>query len=74
MFEDPQVRHVNMAVVIDDPARGDIRVVGQPIDMSRTPPTIRNALPDIGANTAEVLAEMGCSEHEITALLQENAI
>ncbi len=74
VFEDPQVRHVNMAVAMNHPARGDIRVVGQPIDLSRTPATIRNALPDIGANTAEVLAEIGCSEHEIAALRQENAI
>ena len=74
VFEDPQVRHLNMAVAMNHPARGDIRVVGQPIDLSRTPATIRNALPDIGANTAEVLAEIGCSEHEIAALRQENAI
>jgi crotonobetainyl-CoA:carnitine CoA-transferase CaiB-like acyl-CoA transferase len=74
VFEDPQVRHLEMAVTVRHPVRGSIKVVGQPIDMSRTPATIRNPLPEIGANTNEILHEIGCSEQEIAALLQEKAI
>lgn len=74
VFEDPQVRHLEMAVTVTHPARGNIKVVRQPIDMSRTPATIRNPLPEIGANTNEILTEIGCSEQEIAALLQEKAI
>jgi crotonobetainyl-CoA:carnitine CoA-transferase CaiB-like acyl-CoA transferase len=74
VFEDPQVQHLEMAVPMHHPARGDIRVVGQPIDMSRTPATVRHPLPEPGANTEEILAEIGITGQEIAALRQDKAI
>ena len=74
VFDDPQVRHLEMAVTMHHPTRGDMKVVGQPVELSRTPPKVRSALPEIGANTAEILAEIGCSEHEIAALRRQQAI
>jgi crotonobetainyl-CoA:carnitine CoA-transferase CaiB-like acyl-CoA transferase len=49
-------------------------VVGQPIDMSRTPATVRHPLPEPGANTNEILAEIGVSEQEAAVLRQSKAI
>jgi crotonobetainyl-CoA:carnitine CoA-transferase CaiB-like acyl-CoA transferase len=74
VFDDPQVRHLGMAVAMHHPARGDIKVVGQPIDMSRTPATVRHPLPELGANTDQILAEIGISEQEIAALRRNNEI
>ncbi|MBM3531108.1 MAG: CoA transferase [Alphaproteobacteria bacterium] len=74
VFEDPQVRHLGMAAAMHHPVRGDIKVVNQPVDLSRTPATVRSPLPAIGANTAEVLAEIGCTEQEIAALRRQKAI
>jgi len=74
VFEDPQVRHLGMAAAMHHPVRGDVKVVNQPVDLSRTPATVRSPLPAIGANTAEVLAEIGCTEQEIAALRRQKAI
>jgi len=63
-----------MAAAMHHPVRGDIKVVNQPVDLSRTPATVRSPLPAIGANTAEVLAEIGCTEQEIAALRRQKAI
>ena len=37
VFADPQVCHLNMAVPVQDIERGEVRVVAQPIGLSRTP-------------------------------------
>ena len=74
VFDDPQVQHLGMVAPVHHPVRGDINVVGQPIDLSRTPAEIRTALPEIGAHTDEVLTEIGCSAQEISKLRQEKAI
>ncbi len=74
VFEDPQVRHLAMANVMHHPVRGNIKVIRQPVELSRTPATIRSPLPEIGENTAEILAEIGCTEQEIAALRRQQAI
>jgi len=74
VFEDPQVKHLEMAAPMHHPTRGDIKVVGQPIDMSRTPATVRHPLPELGADTEEILAEIGISGEKLAALRQNKAI
>jgi crotonobetainyl-CoA:carnitine CoA-transferase CaiB-like acyl-CoA transferase len=55
MFAGPHIA----ATAITQPTRGDIRVIGQPVTLSRTPAQILSTLPDKGANTCEILAEIG---------------
>jgi crotonobetainyl-CoA:carnitine CoA-transferase CaiB-like acyl-CoA transferase len=64
----PQVEHLGMAVPIHHHARGDIRLIAQPLVLSRTPPTVQTPVPEPGEHTDEVLAEAGFSPDDIARL------
>jgi crotonobetainyl-CoA:carnitine CoA-transferase CaiB-like acyl-CoA transferase len=65
VFADPQVQHLGIAVPLYHPKRGDIRVVGEPITLSRTPASIVSTLPEAGEHTAKILCEVGYGEADI---------
>jgi crotonobetainyl-CoA:carnitine CoA-transferase CaiB-like acyl-CoA transferase len=67
VFADPQVKHLGMTRVVPHPTLGDVEVVGQPIELSRTPWSIRCASPEPGEHTDTVLTELGYSAAEIAA-------
>jgi crotonobetainyl-CoA:carnitine CoA-transferase CaiB-like acyl-CoA transferase len=68
VFADPQVQHVGIAAPLKDPERGDIRVVGQAINLSRTPASVVVSVPEQGEHTRDILREIGCSDSEIAQL------
>jgi crotonobetainyl-CoA:carnitine CoA-transferase CaiB-like acyl-CoA transferase len=68
VFSDPQVEHLGMAVEGHHPIRGDVRLVGQPVALSRTPARIETMTPDAGEHTDEVLTELGLTAEEIKRL------
>jgi crotonobetainyl-CoA:carnitine CoA-transferase CaiB-like acyl-CoA transferase len=68
VFADPQVQHLHAAATLKHPDLGEIRVVNQAVGLSRTPATMASATPEIGQHTDEVLAEVGYSAADITAL------
>jgi len=74
VFDDPQVQHLGMAVPVDHPVMGQMRLVGQPFMLSRTPSAMRDATPERGEHTDEVLRELGYAPGEITRLREERAI
>ena len=57
-----------MVQELDHPVAGRVKVLGNPVKMSATPPTMRRAAPGLGADTAAVLGELGYSAAEIDAL------
>jgi formyl-CoA transferase len=59
MFADPQVKHLKMAHPVKSSKLGDIELIGQAINMNRTPFEMRSATPEQGAHTEEVLKEFG---------------
>lgn len=74
VFADPQVIRSGIAVPIHHPRRGDIRLVGQPLTLSRTPAAVTRTAPDPGEHTDEILAEFGLSPEEIAELRRAGAI
>ena len=68
VFADPQVKHLHMAAPVHHPVLGDIELVNQPIELSRTPSEIRTATPECGEHTDEVMRELGYSDGEIADL------
>jgi formyl-CoA transferase len=59
MFADPQVKHLKMAHPVHSPKLGDIELIGQAINMSRTPFEMKTATPEQGEHTDAVLKEAG---------------
>jgi len=68
VFEDPQVKHLAITRTVPHKVLGNVEVIGQPIELSRTPWSIRCATPEIGEHTDAVLAELGYSTEEIATL------
>lgn len=68
VFDDPQVRHLAIAQPVTHPVRGEIRLVGEPVTLSRTPASLVAAIPERGEHTDDILAEAGFDGAAIAAL------
>jgi len=74
VFADPQVQHLGIAIPVTKKDGCDMRLVGQPIDLSRTPATISRLLAEPGCDNDDVLRELGLGEVEIEDLRRERVI
>jgi crotonobetainyl-CoA:carnitine CoA-transferase CaiB-like acyl-CoA transferase len=74
MFADAQVEHLKMAQDVPNPEGRHIRLVGQPMTLSRTPSRMVARPPEFGEQTDEVLAEFGFSADEINSLRQSKVV
>jgi crotonobetainyl-CoA:carnitine CoA-transferase CaiB-like acyl-CoA transferase len=68
VFADPQVQHLEMAVPVHHHARGDIRLIAQPVVLSRTPAGIATPIAESGEHTDEILREAGFDDEAIARL------
>jgi formyl-CoA transferase len=68
MFADDQVKHLGIAQDVPNAENRPIRLVGQPVALSRTPSRMSARPPEVGEQTDEVLAEFGFGADEIAAL------
>lgn len=74
VFGDPQVRQAGLVHEHEHPAFGPVKVLGLPVGLSRTPPTVRTPAPVPGAHTCEVLAALGYAPAEIDALAEAGVV
>ena len=74
MYENEQVKHLQMAVPVKHPALGEVMVQAPPVTLSRTPASVRLHSPDTGEHTDEILGELGFSAAEIGALRAEKVV
>ena len=74
MFADAQVEHLKMAQDVPNDEDRHIRLVSQPVTLSRTPSTMVARPPDFGEQTDELLAEFGFGADEIADLRQRKVV
>ena len=67
-LSDPQVSARRMIETVEHAVLGSMKVLGTPIKLSDTSASVRSAPPTLGQHTDKVLAELGLSGAEITAL------
>jgi crotonobetainyl-CoA:carnitine CoA-transferase CaiB-like acyl-CoA transferase len=73
-FNDPQVKHLGIAKDVPSKALGNIKVIGQPIALSRTPTSMVTGAPDYAEQADEILAEFGYSGKDIESFRKIGAI
>jgi formyl-CoA transferase len=71
---DAHVRARGMVQEMDHPVAGRVKVLGNPVKMSASPPTYRRAAPQLGEDTDTILAELGYGRAEVTALRAEGIV
>jgi crotonobetainyl-CoA:carnitine CoA-transferase CaiB-like acyl-CoA transferase len=74
VFADPQVKHLGITRTVPHKVLGDVEVIGQPIELSRTPWSVRSATPEAGEHTDMVLTELGYSAAEIAKLREGKVV
>jgi crotonobetainyl-CoA:carnitine CoA-transferase CaiB-like acyl-CoA transferase len=74
-FAEPQVQHLGIARPIRHPKLGDIKVVGQPINLSDAPqPGELRPTPELGEHTEEVLANLGYDRETIATFRSSGVV
>lgn len=74
LVDDPQIAHNGTFVEYDHPTEGHIKTPGFPYKFSATPPRIDRGAPLVGQHSSEVLAEIGVSAEDISALFESGAV
>lgn len=74
LVEDPQVRHLGVVAHTTTSDGAPVRVISQPVKLSRTPAHVARGAPDWGEQTDEILGELGYSAEEIADLRAARAV
>jgi crotonobetainyl-CoA:carnitine CoA-transferase CaiB-like acyl-CoA transferase len=72
--EDPQVLANRYVVDLEHPQHGPTKVVGIPVELSRTPGSVRTAAPELGQHTEEILMDLLGYDWERIATLREKKV
>ena len=74
VFDDPQVREYGFPQIITHPKMGDVKMVGNAVDMSRTPPRMDKPPPTLGEHAEEILTSLGFDMAAIEDLRSKGTI
>ena len=74
VFDDPHLAARKFFVDLEHPVLGNLRGLGSPLRLERTPVRHQRAGPLLGEHSAEVLREIGCSDAEVERLASEGII
>ena len=74
MFADPQVQTLGMAQPVVHPQLGRQELVGQGVNLSRTPAQLRKHAPDSGEHTREILEQFGYDAAAIDDLKKRGVV
>ncbi len=69
LFSDPYLQETGYFEDYDHPVEGKVVIPAIPARFSKTPPNVHRPWPTLGQHTHEILAEIGCSEAEIAAIV-----
>ena len=74
VFDDPQVKHLEMAKSIDTVPFGKTELVSQPFKLSRTPSEFKQKPPEKGEHTEEILLDLGIKSDQLKDLIDRKII
>jgi crotonobetainyl-CoA:carnitine CoA-transferase CaiB-like acyl-CoA transferase len=74
VFADPQVIDQQAVVTVEHPGHGGVLLLGSGLHVDGAPLPVRLPAPELGADTQEVLEELGLSAGEIDRLRERGAV
>ena len=75
VVEDPQVRAREMIAEVEDAKRGSLKVVGNPVKLSRNKEPINRSIPELGEHTEQILSDLlGLTYQQIKRLKEKSII
>ena len=74
VFADPQVKTYGFPVEVEHPKMGKMQLIGNAVDMSRTPPNNQRPPPVLGEHTEEILASLGYDSGKVSSLRNQGVI
>ena len=74
VYQDPQVLARDMVIDLEDSDLGNLRHIGVPVKLSKTPGSVRNRAPGLGEHSRQVLSQAGYSEEEIAILIDRGTV
>ena len=74
VFADPQIIEQEMVIGADHPGHGEVKMLGFPVKFTEAPCRVRRPAPDLGADTDDVLRELGYAAEDIARMREAGAI
>ncbi len=74
VFQDPQVKANRLVISFNSLEAGHIKTIGNPIRMSKTPPTYRTPPPSLGEHTESILSEFGFDREKIKEFRRDGVV